>query len=61
MKNDIFNQLLPCPFCGETPKIYNTIGGWYRIVCWDITKCPLRPFADSEDKEELIRIWNKRT
>ncbi len=55
-------DLLPCPFCGALPEIYNRISfeDSYDIRC-NKPGCYLEFGADWYlSKEEVIEKWNKR-
>lgn len=54
-------DLLPCPFCGGTPKIHSfkRNGWWYRVRC--VGDCPVHPETYTyRSLEEVCAIWNHR-
>lgn len=61
---DLLAELLPCPFCGELPTIYDDDHP-RGIVTWTVLcnngKCPVEAFTTSiSSKQEAIEIWNTR-
>ena len=64
MKQEVKQELKPCPFCGETPTLerytdlYNMVK--YGIECRG-SDCEIQPFtAWYADKAEAIEAWNRR-
>jgi hypothetical protein len=62
------NGLLPCPFCGDTPKLYeDTVdsvggiafdGGHYIGACSQPCRCNISGYLPS--KEQAVKTWNTR-
>jgi Lar family restriction alleviation protein len=57
-------QLKPCPFCGEKPKIqsYSPLNGYYlySIECIN-SNCPTNPgTVDFSKRKNAIKRWNER-
>jgi Lar family restriction alleviation protein len=57
-------ELLPCPFCGGVPRLWNEIGhdheGFSRVFCRDFYDCAAMGPA-SMNREEAIKGWNRRS
>lgn len=53
------SELLPCPWCGETPRSTNTNAGW-DVVCGN-TDCPVEPEAVAFSQAAAEAAWNTRT
>lgn len=57
-------EILPCPFCGSVPLVYNGNSGWHVCcVAWekDRSACEIGPSTDGhKTKAEAIAIWNRR-
>ncbi len=59
-------NLLPCPFCGALPILYNRAYNPSFLceeydICCQTDKCYLKFGADWHlSKEEIIEKWNKR-
>jgi len=57
-------EILPCPFCGSAPLVYNGNSGWHVCcVAWekDRLACEVGPSTDGhKTKAEAIAIWNRR-
>jgi Lar family restriction alleviation protein len=59
-------ELLPCPFCGETPTVFNTdhhMGGKWGFVSCCCDGPQVRTGYQSEEhwRAEAIAAWNIRT
>jgi hypothetical protein len=53
-------SLLPCPFCGDDPKISKTVLDHYIISCINMD-CPIVVETDlSHNLERIIKEWNTR-
>lgn len=56
-------RLLPCPFCGEQPKMFYGTG--YVSAGCDNEGCKVNPSVDFENgdgaKEKVMRSWNTRS
>ena len=59
------NELLPCPFCGETnlyverAVAYTLTGYLYFVRCGNIPYCAIRQ-SGFFTEEEAIEAWNRR-
>lgn len=58
-QNEIGEELLPCPFCGEKASLEERDGGWWaRCVS---RSCLVLPTSlDMDSREEAVRVWNTR-
>ncbi len=54
-------ELKPCPFCGQTPPIYqNQVTKMWIIRCTN-EKCRIMPHTDyHKTKGVIVREWNRR-
>lgn len=53
-------ELLPCPFCGEQPKITTYPDGWNHVHC-SSEKCFINPETRfCPDQISAIEAWNTR-
>lgn len=51
-------ELLPCPFCGITPKTLATHDdGCHALCCGD---CDVNPSCSHETMEAAVKAWNTR-
>ena len=58
------NELKPCPWCGETPKVLRlnfTDSIEYGVACLNMS-CSIKPCSGCFDttEEEAIEHWNTR-
>ena len=55
------SNLKPCPFCGQTPSIYqNEVTKMWIIRCTN-EKCRIMPHTDyHKTKGVIVREWNRR-
>lgn len=54
------NKPLPCPWCGEIPKLYQTTHGNWWLECENYA-CPVQPMSQVfSRKDKLVRKWNER-
>lgn len=54
------NELKPCPFCGEIPKIMRDGFGYFKVKCTNVNcniLCTTMPCAR---EEYAIENWNRR-
>jgi len=53
--------LLPCPFCGGTPKVVDYYGNYNRPPDWCVhcESCDLALDGDKTPEEAVVR-WNRR-
>lgn len=55
-------ELKPCPFCGDLPRIRYTFGK--PVIECENPKCKMKPstwiHSDTDNFDKLVRIWNKR-
>jgi hypothetical protein len=56
MENDINDMLLPCPFCGEIPRIFYW-PEYTMIVCQN---CGIYQNINHYSDEKAIKAWNTR-
>lgn len=53
-------EIKPCPWCGEIPKLYQTEYGNWWLECENYA-CPVQPMSQVfRRKEKLVRKWNER-
>ena len=52
-------DLLPCPFCGEAPRLWEYNKGECEIECIN-GHCPSEPHVGIHTKAEAIAAWNTR-
>ena len=55
-------ELKPCPWCGETPYLYQSKRKGYcywKIFCCN-NDCVIRPSTQYMEKNKLIDAWNRR-
>jgi hypothetical protein len=50
-------ELLPCPWCGKTPKMFKSLGTWV-VGCQHI--CNVMPCVGEDHKSVAITSWNAR-
>lgn len=50
-------KLKPCPFCGSRAMIFKTFNGACYVQC---CVCGIGTLH-CDDKEQLIKTWNRRT
>lgn len=54
-------KLLPCPFCGGTPRVGAWNGDGIAIDCSsNLTRCPVSPSHYDFDAQAAIAAWNRR-
>lgn len=56
-------KLLPCPFCGKLPKIYQKEScdrGWPIAVGWAVRCTGCHVVKESDFEELAIEYWNTR-
>lgn len=55
------NDLKPCPFCGDTPYMFNTGNAfprkYYRVVCKH--NCCMQGKLHKTEAE-AVKVWNRR-
>jgi hypothetical protein len=53
--------LLPCPFCGHAPELFESIigDGCYIVTCGN-GRCLTKPSLDRAGKENAVSAWNTR-
>ena len=52
---------LPCPWCGEIPKFYQTQHGSWWLECENYA-CPVQPMSQVfSRKDKLVKKWNERS
>jgi hypothetical protein len=60
-KEDKSDDPLPCPFCGQVPRVLHRkfAENGYVIECFGPCNINPRTFC-RQTKEEVIKLWNKR-
>ena len=60
------NELLPCPWCGETDTVLliedysdDVTGVWYRYRCGNV-ECPSSPSIGRDSRDGARELWNTR-
>lgn len=59
---DSSNELLPCPFCGEQPRVIETRGvAFPYVVACEEGDCPVQPMTERRKTgADAIAAWNRR-
>ena len=71
MNPKLNEELKPCPFCGEKPKVKEWLDAYgeqaipasikYQIACPFKTTCPVQPMTEwREKKQDCVKEWNTR-
>lgn len=50
---------LPCPFCGETPKVHECMPDLWHVWCRN-TRCCANPQTTAASRSSAVRRWNRR-
>lgn len=59
MRENDWQRLRKCPFCGKTPQVWEYYKGW-SIECTH-HECLVQPGTNIyKEKEEAIEAWNRR-
>jgi hypothetical protein len=55
------NRLLPCPFCGDVPRLAqaDNDSDWWLVDCLS-KKCTVVPNLEARGRDEAIQKWNTR-
>ena len=52
-------ELIPCPWCGQKPRILNSYGWWWVRCRTTKDKCKVTPDTMLvSSPEEAVKIWN---
>lgn len=52
----MFDELLPCPFCGAEAEVFEEDEGWWKVECKECYGI----MRGAETEKDVIRNWNKR-
>lgn len=56
-------ELLPCPFCGTIPNIYEAPNHAGAVLCWiecPNHKCPTSVSTWMDTLKNAVKFWNTR-
>ena len=55
------DDLKPCPFCGNIPRVYQCSDDQWFVDCGDDGTCHVFVYAhDYSNREEAVKRWNTR-